>query len=432
VTANPIQLNLADATLSGGARLVAAGGGLPLRITTAALQTIALGGNTNYCGIVWDVDGLHLWHSRTGVLNKYRVSDGAIVKTIACGGSCTMGLSRTDGGAEGRLIVPSYTDHTIREIDITTSAVVVTVPIGVNSCYAIRVPGVTGKYWSIPNYGTGGTFIEYNTDGTPTGRTIAGSYWNSPNVHTSFPGYFWITTYGGSTYKIRESDLAVMVTYAPTAAAYGLPCDNRSMYGPCVDLQGRLYAWQSSAQAVDRWTAAGAPDCRILWCDAARQVPWITWDAGASPNAFIRFSSDDQWMAWLAATTGGTIRFNALRALCVGVQRARWTWAFTADFPCSGIDVPGHDARAKDAVDYRASRYYYSLDGGVTRTEIVPGAPLTPIIFLTGQVLTLDGEFTMLGVPPGPAPYIGGDAGEGPRLIPPGYAHRQGFGGGFG
>lgn len=151
------------------------------------------------------------------------------------------------------------------------------------------------------------------------------------------------------------------------------------------------------------------------------------YDAANIASPLVAFSDDGQWMAWKVSAGAGTDWWNAIRARCVGTQRARYTVTWDHDVSISSIVVPGLLGRTQDATtDYRATRCYYSTDGGSTRTEFVPGDVLTPI---AGRELTVDIDFCLLGIPPAADPYIGDTDGnafvvyaDDPAVVGPSYA----------
>ena len=421
----PETITLASATYAGGARFVAAGGGLPDRATTAALQTIAMGANINYCGICWDINGRYIWHAGGSVaitnLRKMDVATGLedVAARIAFPVNIYSAI-RTDNN----VIICGGTGK-VFEVDPVTSTILATINLaGAPAVFrAIRVPGVVGKYWTINSYtGTGATCLEYDAAGNLTGRSMAGTNYASLHVHPAFPGYFWTWQNGFAPRKIREADLAVITTYALAARTYGLVGEAWGSWSGCVDTQGRLYSWQSIAERVDRWTALGVADAFMLWTDPLRQFPWITWDAGCSHGQAVSLTDDDQWMGWIACVFPGTIRFNALRAQCVGPQTVVFNRAAaTKPVTIRRLSFPG---MPRNDGYYTPTTFATSVAGGAY-VPAADGAD-TAIPLAVGQTLDVKVTYTLLGVPPGNDPYV-----ESVKLEIEGCLRRPGYNEGY-
>jgi hypothetical protein len=389
-------LALADATLAGGARLV---GGT--YITTAEIQTIALGGHDSYGGVCWDPDGLHIWHARFAeagdYLKKWRVSDGAEITAsrVAPGGT----LRAVTRDSLDKLIVAGYGSSKIYVVDPVTLAVTTITPSPANAPY-VAVRDSAGNFWTLTAVGA---CAEFGPDGTATTRTVAGT-WTGLFVHPDIPGYIYLFS-AASIKRIAIAPGLAETVYTVATSGYGLPGEATYYVSGCTDSAGKVYAWTALRYRIDRWPAAGgACEATAVWPDLTHGVDFLQYDSAIICSPFCAFTDDDQWLAWKTTTTGGSIRHNAIRARCVGPQTVVFRRAAaTKSVTVRRITVPGYSGN--DAT-YQPTAYATSV-AGAAYVAAADGADCS-VALAVGQTLDVKVTFTMLGVPPRGDPTITG------------------------
>ena len=396
-------LSLASAVLSGGARIASAGGGLPQRITTE--DDLLLPNNLPYLfgNVVFDSNN-DMWVSsfNLGSIRKYNLA-GDLLDTIGPISS-PMGIY-LDGND---LWIGVYGEIKARRYDVTnvpavlqyTTPVLATRPSQVFPHSALASDIVWLKTYSA------GPFEEWNTTtDTMTGRSIPGS------VLAALPDLdgFWIAD--GST--IRHwlvSDLSNDRTYSP---GYGIthPGWVWSGFMQSLGFDGTyVYVNPQIFGDIFRITASDALfDRRIL--SATPETGAATGASGWTQKQMPSFSSDGNYMAIMNSVPAtGTYRGLIIRR---STHRARWSWAPGGPVTVQYLLVPGGLCRTQDASnDLRKARCYYSLNGGVDRTEFTPGSPISVAVSST-QTLTIDVDMENWQHLDRVAPWVGGDAGEG-------------------
>lgn len=421
------QLSLASAVLSGGARLAAAGGGLPQRITTAADFAFA-GGMLSYNNPVFADDGLSFWWtSFSGPAGLYctRIADGALLASVGTAGS-PMGLS-VDRTAQ-RLYVAVYTTSHCREYDMAGNLTADLNLTGVgwtNCAHVVRVPGTAGKIWA-RGYAAANTVVEFSlTTGIATGRTIVSSVGIRSIYATT--GYIWVVGGNGRVVKYDEPTLAVVYLWDPTGTssdhggdAGRYPADQG---GLTVDSAGRPIVVRLNG-AVDRYSAIGGAGYtaeRLIWGANPRLRDGV---GGRSLIAFLQnqpiaFSVDEAQIAFPTVDNAGAISEIRVRSTAAAVST--WSKVFATSAVISLIGIPGAlrgdrgNDKASVAVDFRAALFAYRVAAGAW-VAFSPGAPLA-IPIAAGQTLDVRATMNTFGQPPGNDPWIGGDAGEGITLV---------------
>lgn len=416
--------SLASATLSGGARLVASGGGFPARITTAA--DIVLAGATELRGgVVFDPDGLHVWCNRraSGSFVKLRISDGTTIATLAA--TSPENLSRGLGSTKAY----SCNTTTIYEIDLNTATLATyTSPVG-SSYHCVQ--GSAGKAWVRTGNAAAGVYNEVTlATGIATGRTIAAS-WDL--AYDSTNGKLFALKSNGSVERITESTLAVELTWtAPATVGHALPGYGNAFRALGLDSSRRPIVFDTDTSSAYRYqAAANALDARVfVGMNEAGHPPGATIGAARFQRRALAFSDDDSQVAWLQLNSAGASVTDALdvRIVKAGTQRARWAVANAGDavtvkeITAGGamgnnwwnVDAP--PAGMATSQDMRRTRWFWSTNGGAARTEFAPGDDLS-IALAGGGTLTVDADMQnwdrMLLAPP----FVGGTSGEGIGVI---------------
>lgn len=421
---------LANATLSGGARIAAAGGGLPQRITTPADRVLANVAELR-AGVVFDPGGAHVWvNARTSnEIRKVRISDGVTVSTLSAGvGALPENMSRALGSTKA--YVAGAGTNTALEVDLIAGTVT-TFTSPTASPYHV-VQGSAGKAWVRSTNASSAAYTEFTlATGVATGRTIANS-WSLVYDATNAKIYQLAAT--GAVQRLAEATLAVELTWAaPSTAAHSVPRYGSSFRELVVDSArrpivadtstGSVYRYQSGADAIDR---------RLFMGSAEFGVPATSSQGTARfQRQFMAFSDDDAQAAWLQYNSTGASISDALdvRVMQLGTARARWSFAAATPLIVKEVSAGGSFGNIYEAVitppagqptaayDYRRTRWFYSTDGGTNRTEFTPGDDLT-IAVASGGALTVDADMKVWELPlPTLAPWIGGSSGEGISMV---------------
>lgn len=415
---------LADATPTGGARVVASGSGLPQRITTAA-DTVLAGISELRGGVVFDPDGLHVWVNlrTTGAIQKIRISDGATITNLS-GLTTPENLSRALGSTK------AYSGNTTQayQVDLVAGTLnTFTNPVA-NSYHVVE--GSAGKAWARTGNAAAGVYTEFTlATGVATGRTIASS-WDM--VYDATNNKLFALKSNGSVEKINEGTLAVELTWAaPSTTVHGIPFYGNTFRALVVDSARRPIVMDTSTGHAYRYDAASAVlDRRFLVAAAELGTPpGSTIGAARFQRQFMAFSDDDSRVCWLQAnSTGGSISDTLdVRVVNIATQRARWSLpvggnpvtvqeitAFTMGNAQFTVDAP--PVGQATAHDWRQAKWYYSIDAGA-RTQFCPGDDLA-IAVGAGSTLNVDVDFQRLDTPMiGAAPFVGGTSGTGIGVV---------------
>lgn len=416
----PEKITLGSGTLSGGARIAAAAGGLPQRLTVAAdkhLANVGTGGSNG--GVCFDPDGLHIWAASPTANNirKIRISDGAVITTFTNNAS--------DGGARtittpqhvhrnGTLIyfANTGTGNYLGEINTATlvcrlySQATLTAPV---HCFSAE----SGKAWARTTNSGNATYNEFSLSGTgdaatatATGRTVAGGYAGCIDGGGVYA--YFATGSNYTRYKLSDgttTTLAAINSSLPVLPGY-FSAARAIHWNPAL---GKLVV--SDQAGSNNWmtinSAFTAIDGRVYgYSEFGGPVMALSSNILApGPD----FTGDGLSMAFTTyeANANATVTASA-RVVTIGVQR--WRAASTAPYAriIEAIAVPGQLANAQSSIenepnnpsflqnvyDHRKTRCYYSLDGGSNRTEFVPGDPLS-VSVPAGGTLTVDIDMTL-------------------------------------
>jgi hypothetical protein len=410
------ELALADATLSGGARLATASGGLPARITTQADRLIDFRSGVNDA-FTFDPDGVHVWATRwsAGNVRKIRISDGAVISTIATTGG--MAISRD--GATG-FFFADYTNSKVRHVSFASGLIdaTYTSPLA-NPASLTVVPGASTKAWVGPfPFGTAQEFTL--STGIATGRTITGVW----DLWSTTGKIYVANGTAGTVTRYAESTLASEVTWTFNAdrgtwIGHEWPSFRASV---STDYDGNVVSGHWLSGQFDQLAAGGGTGAAAVTKRSVFALP----DMGGSSSApmstvtvsgwaFKAVWSDDGTQVAFPASSSAINTSTYLRVVNVGTQRARWALPFAVDTTVKAINVPGAHGRTTDGtLDLRRVRFYYSLNGGGTRVEFTPGAIIS-LAVAASETLTIDADMTLAGsVGLGGAPWIGAsELGEG-------------------
>lgn len=418
------QFNITDGggvlTLSGGARLAAASGGLPQRITME-LDGLVPSVMSGRSGVVWDPDGAHVWVSSDALsrVRKVRVSDGVAVteftNNTSDGGTRTitnpyLGSRR---GTKLYFACGAAAGPYVGEIDTDTLV-----------CRLYSQPGYPatglghvfcaepGKVWYRNAHTTSGTYREGTLAGsgdsaaiTDTGQTITG--WDGAGDNEGLRAY--VATGTGITWIDLATD--VQTALSPfTTAINGLTGYGNSFRGLVWDPITNAPILQNGNQQTDHWgrvTRNASTGALTGW---GVRVTSLTDYGGVgfyrstdfSRPAFA-ISPDGSKLAIAVATSNASVSaLTSVRIVNLGVQRARWAWTPAQSIRMTRIHVPGDFAACWGAVenmssspswlqsvyDLRRVSFWYSVNGGA-RVAFDPGAPLA-VDVPAGQQILID------------------------------------------
>jgi hypothetical protein len=419
---------LADATLSNGARLVSSGGGLPQRITTAA--DIVLAGVAELrSGVVFDPDGLHVWVPRrtTGDIRKIRISDGSVITTLTTNVSSPENISRALGSSNA--FVASSGNTKALKIDLNAATISDFVSPTASPYHVVE--GSSGKAWVRTSNSAAAVYTEFTlATGVATGRTLASAW----DLHADLTNAkLFSLASSGAVLKIDEAANTTDLTWtAPGTAIHGAPAWSNAQRALIVDSSRRPIVIDTAAGHAYRYAAgSNAIDKRLLFgATDFGQPPGSTIGAARFQRQFMAFSDNDQKVAWLQPNSSGAISDAIdVRVIDIRTARARWTLNTTVSMLVKEISAGGAfgnlyaavttppNGFSTSAYDYRRTRWYYSTNGGGSRTEFTPGDDLS-VAVAAGGALTVDADMCSWEMPlPTLAPWIGGTSGEGIGVI---------------
>lgn len=406
---------LADATLSNGAAIQSAGGGLPMRVATAPIVTFgtplatggALGDSKGQMDVRADgADGVVAGAYDGQKLVRFDANGGVLwTKTFQ---ALKLGVD----AALGEVYVGSYPGQTINIYRLSDGALLRSwTAAGLGSSTGIGGIKVvaTDRIWIAPWVGGGSALsVEFDRNGVATGRTV-----------TAHPG----AQLEGFTATLTHVYFAEQTT--PFRWRRRISDNVLETFGTAERADLRLgHYWMEQSRAV----AVGTGEVYFLnqtgsYIDAydettraaIKRVGWGGFRSGQidgiHSGSSVAHGMDDLG-EFLVVRAGpyGLLRLDKR------TQRAQWSRLFSSAATLKFILLPGSLGNERDAsFDDRKTRAYYSLNG-VDFTEFTPGAPLS-VAITAGQTLTVRADMTTWAKPTGTPPWIGGDAGEGPTVL---------------
>lgn len=442
----PVDLSIASATLSGGARSVASGGGYPARLTTqddsyyspTSLGSAAAGKG----GIAFDPDNLHFWilvgttaGASTG-LRKINIASGSVVTTITGNG--------TDGGTRA-IVSPQGLTRRGNELSFASSGT------GNYLCKYNMVTGIMRMYsqatvaapyhvvfdgtclWARTSSTSSGTYQEFTLAGTgdsaaatATANTVA-SAWEMFVDVAGTNAYFLLSA---SVTKYTLATHVVASTYTP-ATVYNFPgYTGNALRGGFYDhLEDKVVVRQTNS---DNWwyinSAFTGSEKRFMGMFEHGGAV-AEGSATSIPRSCVALSDDGTKVGFITPEGGVSAALpTAVKIRNIGVERARWTYTVTAAGQLKTIFVPGDLANVNgvisnlpspatwfgSATDFRKTKVFYSLNGGA-RTEY-KGETLS-LALAVSDSLVIDVDMQHLVTHPHAfAPFVGGVNGEGVRL----------------
>lgn len=440
---NAQAITLASATLSNGAILASAGGGLPQRVTTSNpvwydLTTTYAAGNC----IAIAPDGSYVLVGGTNVLRRFDIDPvtGAFtfvwqaavtgIKSVAWLNSTTVVCARSTSTAQ------------YFEVNVTTGTPTTRTLTGTGATVVRRhlIPNAAGTMlWSCD---ATTTVAEFNaTTFAATGRTITldsaftqGAISNGDGIE----GFYVLDVTNTRFKKWRLDTLAVDRTWtfspttgatAPGKIAYtemmvdpsGLPIGRSATAGGQIDRMPTLAAGGSV-------TVNATNADRLLWAGSEIRGATIPSTGGGTqlPPSMAMTPSADRF-AFLTADLACTSPYGAIRVLRTTPARAVFSHTFAEDATVTKAVIPGRlgdlygpssGFRSGDPVqDFRHSRVYYKrvgVDG--SPVEFTPQSDLS-LAVSNGTVFEIYVDMiTAWQMPGGPQPWVAGDAAEGPTL----------------
>jgi hypothetical protein len=418
-----LTIPLAGATLTGGATLKAAGGGLPERITVSDFVTVGPAAADYYFdGPFWHNDGQSFWitpYAISATLERYNKA-GVNVQTITLpGGTNPIGTwahYATPGTphANDRIYVTDYSTGNVLEYNFA-GVLQTTTATGLVSDLFFVVRSDPGKIWVRD---TAENWREWNIGGAATGRIIAaGSFTAGRNASSAYatPGNLWLSS-GDAAYRVETVGLTVLASWEPAIANKYIDTDGNHVVNTIVyvDSSNRPWMYDDSNGRVVRWVAGGAAtgatvvDKVIFWGTASLQRSPAGTSLGTinHANHAIAPSVDGSWVVFVSALNTDVNPSHSFGLLNIGVQKATFVHTFDAAGTLERFLVPGNLGNTIDAAkDFRRTRCYWKLNAGV-RAEFGPNGTFAPINVASGDVITVDVEFDEFAMPPASPPYV--------------------------
>lgn len=424
------SLTLDEATLSGGARIAAAGSGLPRRVTTQAPVTYRVG--HQYAGVIWDPDGAHVWVTNFSPsrIRKVNIATGTATDfSIAAGGF--MGISRIPGNTTHFFVceyVSAGPPGKLHKVAFATGAIAATYTMIAGRRATSVAPSSDPDLVWFADLTSLSTVREYRlSTQTETGRSAPIGVNNIFGVVASSDGAYYYLTTASLVAKVNALTNALVTSWSLNSSFQA----GAAGTGDAAYMQTRWSAPLSDGTVLtmtDRGTVdspnysgttyagvSGWKRIMTLWPEAGS--PGIPFGIGSELRG-PWLAEDDQgdYLAFLTrgAPTSDNVS-DGLRIMRRSTQRARWSQTFASPVTLKGIAVPGLYGGGMDgSADLRRGLVYYAVNGGA-RVAYSPGTPLD-IDSVTSVVVDADLSPNWL-MPVGPAPYVGGDAGEGITLL---------------
>src|SRR6185312_11538359 len=401
-------------TLSGGMQFKTAGSGLPNRITVQDDAVVAPAFVSSIGSIMIDPDGAHFWLSDyTGICTKYLLADASNTGITTPAGA--MGIFAYDGSVfyagdySNEAVVEYNYDGTVsRSMDMSADPSYPR-PMSVVRASASDLVWIVNYPSSIP--------AEYNFPAaTATGRTLP----SSADMIFARNGFLYSID-GNNVTKYDEATLTLQETWTfiqdnATWPGHTFPGYVLDFY---VDSTDHPIVYNALAFWIDRLVvspgASIGPDMvdkRLVY-----QQPQLGGSGLQDSNPTPGIAVNDKYAVFVSTTGAGANSFCAVVKNLFGTQRARWNKSFPQGGTIERIAVPGNYVGDKGSTyDLRKTKFYWSIDGGGSRTEFLPGDNLN-IAVPSGGTLTFDVDMIEGDGQATNPPYIGGTAGEGPRVI---------------
>jgi hypothetical protein len=447
VTIQRVDLTLAGATLSGGARLAASGGGLPQRLTTeldGVIDTTVIlgGGSVIFQGVVLAADnsGDVIGVSTGSSVKRFNGSGTSWTQLYSTSVSIARSLAR---GAAGKLMISRNTAGVQwYELDETSGvATAKTLPSSTLQ-QIFMVPGGTADRAWYHNGGSPATELVLST-GAASGRTLVlatgclactGSNWDGT------PSIYVLETATKIT-RYNESTLALMDTWLTAPGSdVGPPCSDFGRSPPIVQADGRLIVKSDAPYGFDRLPAVGGSEMhsnagvdRLTWGSTELAgVVRSNLSGGAQLMPGMDISANGRWMTWIASTAASVFA-RAIQVRNIQTQTVEWSRALAGESALIDFNLPGnlgnhyglygalYNGHAGALADHRNARVYYQrvgIDGA--KQFLTHGAYIAPggLSLVGASALKIGVEFDRgLGkLTTSAGPYIGGPSGEGPTL----------------
>lgn len=418
---------LAEATLSNGARLAAAGSGLPQRITIPDVWlTPQFGSSQRTAQATFDDQGF-FYYSRASSgtslpaqTRKFNLADGTeISKNMDALTDCK--AIRWESG-RNRLLLTNYNEHRveIRSVaDLTLQGTLVaasngTFPEGLallpNDKLAISYGAVNRV--DVFSRATGALLV---TGAAPAPGT------NTILIHEGPTDDQVYTGLGDSTGRWRLLNIAAGTNAAFGGTGLGGTFNPGYIRWPeyvTLDPAGHLYVSNSprdeGAIQVQRYANANPASTPTLYWGGGNRQGQLRAARNVGGRTPIAFSPDGKWVAVCISGANNTQQQWMIQR--IGIQRSEWSKLFSTSCVLKNIAVPGCLGNDRDAsFDDRKTKCYYSING-VDFTEFTPGATLS-LAIAAGTTLRVRADMDVAGKPTGTPPWVGGDAGEGPSLV---------------
>lgn len=466
-----LNKTLDEATLTGGAEILASGGGLPRRITSYRRTWVNASGGTlgNFgvasnkliaCPILWHPTSekfFVMWIDINANTRVKRIDLATLsVDMIPTDGTT---LTKTTGARhmfmhQGELCLHNY--HTVGN----NGGLAIFDPDDLDSYRHIACP-LDYPQWSVPApdgtiyFGyTNGDWYKHNFS---TGIGDGGNPISGPTMSAGM--------------GILDSDGTGMLLVGQSIAGYtgasasGTPVvainanliDGEPMFSAGIEPQPYAVAaahFNPHASVGEEWTYVVSSQGGTTYNSQLQRakitsqvatkhihlgnVPWLGlggWTVhsigiGVSPT----YAGDKKYIAWTVTGRGHPDKTGYLQADIRRrtIQRASWAWTvasgtYPGGLTIKSVDMPGdlplddvgYDALASDVVeadyaDLVTCTCYWSIDGG-SRTEFNPGTPMTVVVD-ADSVFTVDVDM-FDWTPVSEQPWVAGTAGEGPTVV---------------
>lgn len=416
------HLYIVSASLTGGIQLVAATGTMPQRLAAASevFFTSSVAGQPLGSGIVNDeISDNNLWITlrNANQIVRLRKSDGTIITVIT---GSTTDPTRTVFAPEGinlgfnnRMWFASANNHLIGYVDQNTLACEMFTG-SVSTPYQV-VEYTPGKLLIRTGRTSSNVFREYTFDGsgstntiTYTGRATGDSRYD---VTQEIPS--------GTIYFVNS---AGQMLAAPTTTLTGTNVGAAtSTYPPFPGLSLVRYIqyvpqWQRFIAGNTDFFSFEATSSQMNSGTIYRVFDGHEWNnpyaiSGATSYQRRMFCLDADksriWFFSLLSPTSVVSNLYNIRSLRLNVQKASWTFTPTASGTLQQIGFagdlsnmhgqnpyttnwPGQSNLGREFIE-KTVRFYYSLDGGASRTEFTQGTYLNVPFSATASIV-IDAE----------------------------------------
>lgn len=422
------RLNLADATLSGGAQLKAANGGRPQRLTVADPIAINANGaivgftgnnNNNTSSGFWDsTNAYYWWMNGSGtvsgvahVIYCFDVRTGNRVTSFAATGGgghapfedprdanviWTVTYTGTNWVFHAYSKAGAYLGAALNLVGVTGQNVsyIFTRPGDTTYCYGKTTAGTMFRI-TLPVIGATPTINSW-TDGSAYGfwRTeLTGKLVVSRNAN-------WreIDGTGATVYEFSVTSGAADSQFAGTKIVAGL--GPQFMAVPGTDHLAMVPAQSPNARHWHLFDIANRTQLQLYW-ESHNYTAFAPYDALSSSGIAdpgTRTINPTQEYIVVPSTRGSAAFATQWVVWRLGVQRARWSYLANANLTWKGLQAPGAHGGSVLASgntywpDDRPVYWYYSTDGGSNRTQFDPSEEQS-LSVSSGQTLTIDADF---------------------------------------